>query len=226
MIIPVGDLVKRRSMPVMNWLFILLNVAVFAHAFIFRPEQRDGIYEAYALVPSRWTDFKTFLTSMFLHGDVVHLAGNMLFLYIAGDNVEDRLGHLGYVVFYLLAGLAGAAAHVGYAMVLAPSMASIPTVGASGAISGLMGAFLAFHPKGQVKFILWLLIFVRAFTLPAWGAVGLWVASQIVMARNQLDGIGDKETQMVAVFAHLGGFAFGLVAALLVRLMGKSPSKG
>jgi membrane associated rhomboid family serine protease len=218
--------VKRRSTPIINWLLILLNVACFAHAFILHPERLQGIVDTYALVPSRWTDLKTVVTSMFLHGDIVHLAGNMLFLFIAGDNVEDRLGHAGYLVFYLLAGIAGAAAHVAYALVWAPSMASVPTVGASGAISGLMGAFLAFHPKGQVKFILWLLIFVRSFTLPVWGAVGLWIGSQLLMARNQMDGIGDKETQMVAVFAHLGGFAFGLVSALLIRLLGKGPSKG
>lgn len=224
MIIPVGDLVKRRSTPYINYLLMLLNVVCFA-SYFFRPETADGVIKDYALVPTQWANLKTFVTSMFLHGDLVHLLGNMLFLYIAGDNVEDRVGHVPYLVFYLLAGVAGSVAHVAYAMVYAPSMAAVPTVGASGAISGMMGAYLVFFPKGQVKFILWLLIFVRSFTLPVWGAVGLWIGSQLFMARNQMDGVSDKETQMVAVFAHLGGFAFGMAVALLARLFGKTPSR-
>jgi membrane associated rhomboid family serine protease len=224
MIIPVGDLVKRRSTPIINWLLILLNVVCFG-SYFFRPEQAEGIIGQYALVPSRWQAWQTYFTSMFLHGDLIHLFGNMLFLSIAGDNVEDRLGHLPYLIFYLLAGVAGAAAHVAYAVVMAPSMAAVPTVGASGAISGVMGAYLIFYPKGQIRFILWLILFVRSFTLPIWGAIGLWIASQIVMARNQVNGIADKETQMVAVFAHLGGFAFGLLFGIGVRIFKPAPEK-
>jgi membrane associated rhomboid family serine protease len=225
MIIPVGDIVRRRTTPYINYLLMLLNVVAFASYFL-RPETAEGVISNYALVPSKWQDLKTFVTSMFLHGDLVHLLGNLLFLYIAGDNVEDRLGHVPYLIFYLLAGIAGAAAHVAYAMVYAPSMSAVPTVGASGAISGVMGAYLVFFPRSQIKFVLWLIIFVRSFTLPTWGAVGFWIASQIYMARNQMDGIADKETQMVAVFAHLGGFAFGLAVGVLARLFGKTPSKG
>jgi membrane associated rhomboid family serine protease len=162
---------------------------------------------------------------MFMHGDIAHLAGNMLFLWIAGDNVEDRLGHVPYLVFYLAAGAAGAAAHVLYALTYAPSMATVPTLGASGAISGVMGAYLAFFPGSKIKFILWLVVFIRPFTLPSWGAIGFWIASQLLMARNQWDGIEGKETAMVAVFAHLGGFAFGFALAVFVRMLGKKPAR-
>jgi membrane associated rhomboid family serine protease len=220
MILPVGDLNKTRTTPYINWILILANLAIFA-SYFFRPE-REEIVNSYALVPDRWHDLKTIFTSMFLHGDVAHLLGNMLFLYIAGDNVEDRLGHIPYLIFYFLAGLAGSAAHVVYAVSLHGAMASVPTIGASGAISGVMGAYLIFFPRNQIKFILWLIIFVRSFTLPSWGAIGFWIASQIFMARNQMNGIGDKETALVAVFAHLGGFAFGIAVGVLGRLFGKA----
>ncbi|MBI3856198.1 MAG: rhomboid family intramembrane serine protease, partial [Planctomycetes bacterium] len=146
------------------------------------------------------------------------------FLYIAGDNVEDRLGHLAYLVFYLLAGLAGAAAHIVYSTHFG-SGAGTPTVGASGAISGVMGAYLIFFPRAQIKFMIWLIIFIRYFTLPSWGVIGFWVASQGMMAWSQWHGKAEKEAAMVAVFAHLGGFAFGAVVALGVRMFGKAPKK-
>jgi membrane associated rhomboid family serine protease len=154
----------------------------------------------------------------------MHLLGNMLFLYIAGDNVEDRLGHLGYLVFYLLAGIVGGMTHVIYATQFG-SGGSIPTVGASGAISGVMGAYLVLFPGTQVRFIVWLLIFVRSFTLPAWGVIGFWVASQVLMARNQWHHVAEKEAAMVAVFAHLGGFAFGFIVGIGARMFIKAPKK-
>jgi len=223
LIIPVGDLNKRRTTPFINYLLILANVVVFVYVYFLIPRDRvEPTVISYALKPSHWTDLRTLFTSMFLHGGWAHLIGNMLFLWIAGDNVEDRLGHLPYLVFYLLAGVAGSAAHVFMAVSVMPSMADVPTVGASGAISGVMGAYLVFFPTSKIRFILWLIIFVRGFTLPSWGAIGFWIASQILMASHQLDGIAKDETAMVAVFAHLGGFAFGFGAAILVRMFGKN----
>ena len=223
MILPVGDLGKTRTVPFINWLLIAANCIIFA-LYWFRPEvQVDVVFNTYALVPDEWTP-KTILTSMFLHGGVDHLLGNMLFLYIAGDNVEDRLGHLSYLVFYLLAGTAGAVAHIVYATQFGGG-AHVQTVGASGAIAGVMGAYLIFFPGNQVRFILWLIIFVRTFTLPSWGVISFWVASQVMMARNQWHHTADKEATIVAVFAHLGGFAFGMVVALGARLFGKQPKR-
>jgi membrane associated rhomboid family serine protease len=223
MILPVGDLGKTRRVPFINWLLIGANVAVFA-VMAFRPEvDPEQIYARYALIPDEWTP-KTILTSMFLHGGLEHLLGNMLFLYIAGDNVEDRLGHLEYLVFYLLSGVAGAAAHIVFTTQFGGG-AHVPTVGASGAIAGVMGAYLVFFPGNQVRFILWLIIFVRTFTLPSWGVIGAWIASQIWMARSQWHHTADKEATLVAVFAHLGGCAFGMLVALGARMFGKQPKK-
>ncbi len=228
MIIPVGDMNPRRSTPFINYLFLAANTAIFVWEVMYvrpDPDAYDSYIAARTLRPDRWQDVTTLFTSMFMHGDLLHLAGNMLFLWIAGDNVEDRLGHLPYLFFYLAAGLAGSAAHVLYAMAFAPTMMAVPTLGASGAISGVMGAYLAFFPGSKIKFILWLVIFIRPFTLPSWGAIGFWIGSQVLMARNQMDGIAKGEEMMVAVFAHLGGFAFGFVLALLVRLFGKKPAR-
>ncbi|HZE98907.1 MAG TPA: rhomboid family intramembrane serine protease [Planctomycetota bacterium] len=223
MILPVGDLNKTRTVAIINWLLIAANCAIFA-AYYFRPERAESVFINYAMVPDQWT-WKTILTSMFLHGDPAHLLGNMLFLYIAGDNVEDRLGHLSYLIFYLAAGIAGGMTHVVYATQFG-SGAGIPTVGASGAISGVMGAYLIFFPKSQIRFILWLLIFVRTFTLPSWGVIGFWIISQVMMARSQWHGTAEKEAAMVAVFAHLGGFAFGAIVGIFARMSGKPPKRG
>jgi len=221
MIIPVGDVNPRRTVPFINYLLILANVAVF-FSYAFRPEpQFSRTLCTYGLIPGRWQVW-TIFTSMFLHADLVHLLGNMLFLWIAGDNVEDRLGHLAYLVFYLAAGTAGAAAHI---LTARGDMAGIPTVGASGAISGVMGAYLVFFPSSKIRFALWLFVFLRFFTLPSWGAIGLWVASQLLMARHQMDGLQTGEARAVAVLAHLGGFAFGLAVALYLRIFGPRPPR-
>src|SRR5438045_5632308 len=186
MIIPIGDVQKTRHTAWINWTLILANCAIFAW-YGLRQDRYEATISAYAMVPDQWQNWKTLFTSMFLHGDPVHLLGNMLFLYIAGDNVEDRLGHLTYLVFYLLAGLAGSAAHIVYSTQFG-SGGGVTTIGASGAISGVMGAYLILFPGIQVRFIIWLLIFVRTFTLPSWGVISFWVASQVIMARNQLHG--------------------------------------
>ena len=222
-ILPIGDVGKTRHTAWINWLLIAANCIIFA-SYWFKPESREAVYINYAMVPDQWQNWKTLFTSMFLHGDPLHLLGNMLFLYIAGDNVEDRLGHLAYLAFYLLAGLAGSAAHIVFATQFG-SGGGIPTIGASGAISGVMGAYLILYPRIQIKFMIWLIIFVRFFTLPSWGVITFWVASQVMMAHSQWHGTAKKDAAMIAVFAHLGGFAFGIVVALFVRMFGKEPKK-
>lgn len=225
LVLPVGDKNPLRTTPFVTWALIAANIAISFYYMLYRPERAEPIVHEYALRPDQWTNLKTLISSMFLHGDLLHLFGNMLFLYIVGDNVEDRVGHLPYLFFYLLAGVAGSAAHVAYALLLSPASAGIPTVGASGAISGMMGAYLVFFPGGKIKFMVWVILFIRYFTLPAWGAIGFWVAGQVMMARDQLYGIAKGDAQRVAVFAHLGGAAFGFVVAFLVRAFGRPPKK-
>jgi membrane associated rhomboid family serine protease len=224
--IPVGDINPRRTTPVVNYLLITANVAAFVWVYYLAPRpQANEIMVTSLLVPKDWMNLKTIFTSMFLHAGVLHLLGNMLFLWIAGDNVEDRLGHLTYLVFYLLCGLAGAAAHIVMALGPMSSMAGTPTLGASGAISGVLGAYLVFFPRSKIKFMIWLILFIRYFTLPSWGAIGFWIADQIFMARQQFQGTAQEGQMTVAVFAHLGGFAFGMLWAILVRMFGKAPAR-
>lgn len=222
MILPVGDLGKTRTFAWFNWAIIAANCVIFSW-YWFVPERREPTIINYGMVPNHWT-WTTVFSSMFLHGDPLHLLGNMLFLYIAGDNVEDRLGHLAYLTFYLLAGVTGSMVHMVYATHFGGG-GEIPTVGASGAIAGVMGAYLIFFPRAQIRFIIWLILFVRTFTLPSWGVLGAWIASQVLMARNQWLGTADKETAMVAVFAHIGGFLFGMIVAIGARLFGKQPKR-
>jgi membrane associated rhomboid family serine protease len=221
MLIPIGDKNPLRITPFVTWALVVANVVVFfQYAFASDDRARDFV-ETWALTPSRWTDVKTILTSMFLHGGWLHLIFNMLFLWIAGDNVEERLGHLAFLFFYAAAGVAAAAIHVVYVLQVNPASRDIPVVGASGAISGVMGAYLVFFPGSKIRMLFW----VFQITLPAWGALGMWVISQVLLAKAHLDGVVKGPEAMVAVFAHLGGFAFGFLVAAALRLFGKPPPK-
>lgn len=151
--------------------------------------------------------YLTLFTSMFMHGGIAHIAGNMLFLWIFGDNIEDRLGHVKYVIFYLLCGLVASLAHVFTTGVFAtdPESLLVPSLGASGAISGVMGAYLLLHPKRRVTVILF-----RFLTdVPAYVAIGIWFAFQLISGLGLLGG--GSELGGVAYAAHIGGFIAGVV---------------
>ena len=151
--------------------------------------------------------YLTLFTSMFMHGGIAHIAGNMLFLWIFGDNIEDRLGHVKYVIFYLLCGIIASLAHVFTTGVLAadPESLLVPSLGASGAISGVMGAYLLLHPKRRVTVILF-----RFLTdVPAYVAIGIWFAFQLISGLGLLGG--GSELGGVAYAAHIGGFIAGVV---------------
>ncbi len=153
----------------------------------------------------------TLLTSMFMHGGWLHIGGNMLFLWVFGDNVEHRMGMLRYVVFYLLAGVIGSLTQI----LIAPD-STIPTLGASGAISGVLGAYLVLFPRNRVTVFLFRFI----TKVPALVAIGLWAALQIF---SGISGLGGETAGGggVAYFAHIGGFAVGLVAGLIFRAVGR-----
>ena len=151
--------------------------------------------------------YLTLLTSMFMHGGIAHIAGNMLFLWIFGDNIEDRLGHVRYLIFYLVCGLIASLAHVFTTYAFATDQASlmVPSLGASGAISGVLGAYILLHPSRRVTVILF-----RFLTdVPAWVAIGIWFAFQLVSGLGML-GAGSQQGG-VAYAAHIGGFVAGLV---------------
>ena len=150
--------------------------------------------------------YLTLFTSMFMHGGIAHIAGNMLFLWIFGDNIEDRLGHVRYLVFYLLCGLLASLAHVFSTAILAGDQASmlVPSLGASGAISGVLGGYLLLHPARRVTVILF-----RFLTdVPAWVAIGIWFAFQLISGLGMLGG--GSQQGGVAYAAHIGGFVAGV----------------
>ena len=144
----------------------------------------------------------TILTSMFMHGGWMHLIGNMWFLWVFGNNIEDSMGHIRYIVFYLLCGVVASAAHI----VTDPGSA-IPTVGASGAISGVMGAYLVLYPKVRVKTLIFFVFFIRVIPLPAWALLIYWFGIQLV---SGVGSLGAADGGGVAFWAHIGGFVAGV----------------
>jgi membrane associated rhomboid family serine protease len=181
----------------------------------------ESFVMAAAFVPARYTSgglslgelgpgLGSALVSMFLHGGWGHLLGNMLFLWIFGDNVEDRLGHVRYLIFYLLSGYAATFAHL-----WAGPGSTVPAIGASGAISGVLGAYLFLHPKARVQTLLILGFFIRLIYVPAWVFLPLWFLIQLFSGAASL-GARAAETGGVAWFAHIGGFIAGPLLLLLL----------
>jgi membrane associated rhomboid family serine protease len=206
MFLPIGDENPRERTPYVNYALLAANIVVFL-LYCF-PQPSDPVLISYAIVPAAFEPH-TLFTSMFLHAGLMHLAGNMLFLWICGDNVEDRLGHVGYAVFYLACGLAA-----GYAHLLTTRNPEIPTLGASGAISGVLAAYVVFFPFHRIKMLLWFFFYIDRILVPAWAWIGFWFAEQIFFSSRGIGG--------VAYMAHIGGFVAGLVVALPVRLLFQS----
>jgi membrane associated rhomboid family serine protease len=212
--IPLRDTVPSRSFPFVNWLLIVLNVVVFLVILSLRSDA-EGFVAALGLVPKRlltdpqpW-ELVTPFTSMFLHGGWAHLLGNMLALYVFGDNVEDRLGSGRYLVFYLLCGLVAAFAHV-----VINAESTVPTIGASGAISGVLAAYVVFYPTSRVITLVLLLFLPWFVQIPATIYIGFWFVAQL------LNGVltvvkGQQAMGGVAWWAHVGGFLAGLTFAPL-----------
>jgi membrane associated rhomboid family serine protease len=214
--IPLKDLNPSRRFPVVNIGLILVNVAVFLYTATLSPRAEQAFLTANALVPIRLpeflagnvdaaTAFLPLFTSMFLHGGLMHLLGNMLFLYIFGDNVEDYFGHLGYLLFYLTCGIGS-----GLLQVLFSPHSLLPVVGASGAISGVMGAYLLLYPRAQVLTF----FFIILVPVPAFVILGYWFVIQFLEGVGR---IGMKETGGTAWWAHVGGFLLGMLITAVVR---------
>ncbi len=210
--IPLYDINPKRGSAAITWVLIVANVAVFLCQFLLGLGGAAWVVPGYGLVPARISfdplgESFTVLTSMFMHGDFGHLGWNMLFLYIFGDNVEDALGHLRYGLFYLACGLGAAATQY----FIGPG-SHVPMVGASGAIAGVLGAYLVLYPRAPVAVLnpipfLWL-VMGPLFALPAWFVVGEWFLGNVLGGLGTLGGSGGG----VAFFAHIGGFVVGLLA--------------
>ena len=208
---PIRDHNPSGRTPYVTYALIAINIAVFASYYNLFSDERalSAFFYNWALIPAAVSDgngFGGLITSMFLHGGFMHLAGNMLFLWIFGDNMEDEMGHLGFILFYLAAGVAA-----GLAQVMASPLSMVPTVGASGAIAGVMGGYLLLFPKAKVDILLIFIIFFRVIPLPAWVMLGIWFAIQL------FSGVAiDSETGGVAYWAHAGGFIAGIILTIPV----------
>lgn len=206
--LPTGDdNSSRRITPVVTYSLIALNVILF----LVELSGGDAFIMQWAFVPSRFlanpvADSPTLFTSMFMHAGLLHIGGNMLYLWIFGDNVEDRFGHVKFLIFYLLCGLAATGAQLAFSL-----DSNIPNLGASGAIAGVLGAYVLLFPKAKVS----VLQGQRVIPVPALIVIGLWFVLQLFSGIGSIASTSD--TGGVAYMAHIGGFVAGLVLALLFR---------
>jgi membrane associated rhomboid family serine protease len=214
-VIPLRDVIPSRTRPGVTITLIALNVSVYLFGLALPRESRDAFIYTFGLMPAYFSIINVF-TAMFVHGGFLHLAGNMLFLWIFGDNVEDRVGHGRFVVFYLMCGFAAAVAQT----VLNRS-SLVPMVGASGAIAGVMGAYLVLYPHSRILMLFPFPVFV--FELPAVVFLVIWFFVQFLNGINQLPVFErDAISGGVAFWAHVMGFVSGV---LLVLVM-KRPERG
>lgn len=212
--LPLRDINPRRRLPIMTIVLIALNVIVFAYEFMLSETGLESLIYNWGLIPYQLTAlqptaFVRVLTSMFLHGGVMHLLSNMLYLWIFGDNIESAMGSLAFLVFYLLCGVGA-----GLGQVMASPSSEVPMVGASGAISGVLGAYLVLYPRVQVETLLLLGYFVRLVRLPAIVVLGFWIVLQLF---SGVLSLSEASTGGVAFFAHVGGFVAGVLLVFLFR---------
>lgn len=208
--LPISDSEKSRRFPFFNLLFIAINIIVFVLQLT-TPDP-DGFINTYALIPAHvnpadYTTFYPFVTAMFLHGGLLHIASNMLFLWVFGDNVEGEFPPFIYPLVYLTSGIFGNVAQY----LINPS-STIPALGASGAIAGALGAYFAFFPRHRVKTLIFLPFFFTIAEISAGFMLGYWIVLQVISGLGMLGG---PEQGGIAYFAHIGGFAFGYLCAKL-----------
>ncbi len=212
--IPIRDQIKTRRTPIINYLLIAANVLVFILQ-ISAGQNQQALISEFALIPRDFTDgislgdIRDIFTSMFMHGGLLHLFGNMLYLWVFGDNVEDTMGHFNFLVFYLLGGVAASAAHI----IVNPT-SQLPTVGASGAIGAALGAYLVLYPQSRVATFIPLGFFFTLRLLPAAVVLIMWFILQLF---SGVLSLGMQDVGGTAFWAHIGGFVFGVVIGLFFR---------
>jgi membrane associated rhomboid family serine protease len=216
MFIPLKDNNPSRSYPVVNITLLLANVVIFLYQLALPPHDQKLFLLSNAMIPAHITSFLNgqvgfeaaflpLLTSMFLHSGILHLAGNMLFLWIFGDNVEDAFGHVPYLIFYLVCGIGAGLLHLLFNL-----DSTVPALGASGAISGVMGAYMVLYPRERIL----TLVFIFLVPIPAVFILGYWFLLQFLAG---IDALGASAKGGVAVWAHVGGFLLGVLLTQLLR---------
>ncbi len=227
--IPIGDDPgPRRVTPLVTFSLIALNILAFVYELSLGSGV-EGLFRSAGVVPLEFarnqdlppaapggTYYTTLLTSMFLHGGLLHIGSNMLFLWVYGDNVEDSLGHGRFLLFYLLCGLIASGTHIFF-----NRGSSIPSIGASGAIAGLLAGYLVLFPRASIRTLLFLGPFITMTRVPALLLIGFWFVTQVF---SGVAALGESEqTSGVAFWAHVGGFVAGLPLVLLLRQPRRAP---
>jgi membrane associated rhomboid family serine protease len=229
--IPIGDDPGRRHrFPFVTLLILAANVLVFVYQLSLGERALERLFYSAAVVPVEFTlgrdipppppfgiGWLPLFTSMFMHGGFLHIASNMLYLFVFGDNVEDRLGHIGYILFYVLCGLAAGLAHV----FLNPG-SQVPSLGASGAIAGVLAGYLVLFPNAAIRTLVFLGPFITVTRISALFLIGFWFVTQLFSGLASL-GPQTEQTGGVAFWAHVGGFVAGLVLVWLFRPFGGRP---
>jgi len=208
--IPLRDIIPSRTTPVVTIGLIVLNIIVFLYELSLG-RGVDAFMLYYGLVPAAFSWMNVF-TSMFLHGGFLHVAGNMLYLWIFGDNVEDRMGHGRFLVFYLLCGVAAALAQT----ITSPDSV-VPMVGASGAIAGVMGAYFVLYPRSRIVTLIPLFFFFQVVEVPAIFFLGIWFLMQFISGVGSIGATIGRNTGGVAFWAHVAGFVAGITGVGLFR---------
>ena len=219
----------RRLTPLVTFTLLAINVAAFVYQLMLG-NGVEALWRSAGVVPleyARGTDvppaaplgvhYTTLLTSMFLHGGFLHIGSNMLYLWVFGDNVEDRLGHLRFLAFYLLCGFGATAAHLYFNW-----GSPIPSIGASGAIAGVLGGYLLLFPSASIRTLLFLGPFITVTRVPALVLIGFWFVTQLFSGVASI-GDGAEQSSGIAFWAHVGGFVVGLPLVLLLRQSTRSP---
>ena len=220
--IPLRDINPIRTTPVVNYLIIIVNVLTFMWELSFGPNLERALFNV-AFIPARFwipgyllPNLITIFISMFLHGGLLHIASNMLYLWIFGDNIEDRLGHGRYLIFYLLCGFGATLSHAFF-----NPTSRVPAIGASGAIAGVLGAYLILFPRAQVTTLIPIFFFITIREVPAFIILGLWFVLQLFSGVGSLSVAGAEQAGGVAYFAHIGGFVLGMILVVVMGGMRK-----
>jgi len=213
--LPLKDTIRSRTFPAINWLLIAINALVFLYEINLSPAAGQRFMLTFGLVPARLDlldplSYISVFSHMFMHAGWFHFLSNMWVLFIFGDNVEDRLGSIRYLIFYLLSGVAAALIQV----VVSPN-SQIPLVGASGAIAGVLGAYFLFYPTARVLTFIPIFIFPWLVEIPAILFLGFWFVSQLFSGLLSIAAVSAVQTGGIAWWAHIGGFVFGLLTARL-----------
>ena len=207
---PVSDVIPSRTTPVVTVGLIIANVLVFFYQLVLPPVGLEQFVATYAVVPA-WFWWPSLFTSQFLHSGWMHILWNMVYLWIFGDNVEDRLGHVRYLLFYL-----GAGAVAAVLQILFNPFSGVPMLGASGAIAGVMGAYFVLYPQSRVLTAIFVVIFFDLVEIPALFFLGIWFLLQLISGVGSL-GVANAAGGGTAFWAHIGGFIVGASVGLVLR---------